>query len=466
MSDSSDPPDCPGCRKRDQEIAELREEVEVLKGMVAKLQARLDQNSTNSNQPPSSDGPADRSEREHDSTSERAQGAQPGHEGTTRESFDDDDVDEVIDITPDECRACGDKLEGHDDEPSCHQVTDVRIRRWITEYRRHTLTCSGCGCWTHADLPDEVPSTKLGPTVAAIVTYLTGAMRVSKRKAQQTLAEVFDIDMCVGTVSNMEARLSKGLEAPYRRSCGWIREAECVHLDETSWWQRHAPYWLWTATDGEVVTYTVSDSRSGEVARALLGGQPSGRVVTDRFGGYNWIETASRRLCWPHLYRNFKGWALEDGLCGELGGLLASYVRELFRWLERIRDGTVEEASWRPALDDLRERVGVILRLGAKAADPGDRFEELLDLEEAMWAFVDDEDWRTDNNAAERALRGAVMWRRRSFGTQSERGSRFTERILTVVETLKRQGRGVMDYLEDVWSHLNLGADEPRLLPT
>lgn len=86
-------------------------------------------------------------------------------------------------------------------------------------------------------------------------------------------------------------------------------------------------------------------------------------------------------------------------------------------------------------------------------------------MSEALWAFVRVEGVEPTNNTAEQSLRHGVIWRRTSFGTQSEKGSRFVERILTVVMTLKRQNRPVLQHLvESVEAHLR-GALSPSLLP-
>jgi len=476
----SDNPDCPGCQARDEIIAELRAIVEKqsaqieaatrrideLEGKVAKLEARLDKDSTNSSKPPSSDGPAERAERDGGADSDRSQGAQPGHDGHHRGDVPEDEVDEVVDVKPEECRGCGHGLCGSDPSPTPHQVTDVVVKKHVCEYRQHALECPECATSTEAKMPDEVPATQFGPTIAAMVTYLTGALNVSKRDAEGAAEEMFGVEMSLGTVSNLEGRLAAGLKRPYDRVRGWLTESERVHIDETTWWVNHDQHWLWALTDCEAVAYRIDPSRGGQVARQMLGGQPAGEVVSDRHTGYNWIEAERRYLCWAHLYRNFKRWKLEDGIVGDVGALLVAETRKLFGWLERIRDDTVGEAEWRPVLDKIRRHVTAYLWAGAKLADEAARFTGLLKLDEPMWAFVDADDWPLTNNEAERAIRPAVLWRDRSFGTQSERGNRFVERMLTAVETLKRQGRRAMGYLEDTWRHLLGREPRPELLPT
>lgn len=461
---SSDTPDCEGCHQRDREIEQLEETIARLEGKVEKLEARLGKNSTNSSKPPSSDGPGDRGDRDGSDESDRSQGAQPGHDGHWRE--DVEAPDEEIDIKPDACDTCGESLEGHDADPSTHQVTDVEIRHIVRAYHLHTLECTSCGGWTHADLPDEVPSRQFGPTISAVVTFLTGVAHLSKRNTQRTLDEVFGVEMSLGSVSNTEATVTEALSGPYERVRGWVSESPRVHLDETRWSEGRDDGWMWTISDGEVVAYRIAPSRGSDVARQLLEGEPAGEVVTDRHGAYNWIDTDKRHLCWPHLYRNFKGWGLEPGIVGSIGRLLTSYTWELFEWLERIRDGPADTMPSRQKIEELRETFSFYLELGAKVVkDDRNRFAQLLDVEEAMWSFLDADGWPTNNNEAERSLRPVVIWRTLSFGTESDRGSRFVERILTAAETLKRQGRSAMNYIEGVWEHIAYREPMPALLP-
>jgi transposase len=333
------------------------------------------------------------------------------------------------------------------------------------EHRQHTLECDGCGTWTSADLPDHAPSSQFGPVVSAIVTYLTGKAHLSKRLTRETMADVFGVEMSLGTVSNKEATATEAMAGPYREARGWIAEAGQVHLDETTWREAESDGWLWVIADGEVAAYLVDESRGSEVAEDLLDGQPSGRAEPDRHTAYNWIRTESRQICLPHLHRNFKGWALEEGLTGEIGGLLASYMKELFVWLGRIRDGTIGDEEFRDRVAELRDQISTALQIGASASNQPERFEQLLGIEEAMWTHQDVDGLPADNNAAERALRSAVLWRKQSFGTESDRGSRYVERMLTAAETLKRQGRPVMDFLEDIWRDAMFDEPTPSLLP-
>ncbi len=112
-------------------------------------------------------------------------------------------------------------------------------------------------------------------------------------------------------------------------------------------------------------------------------------------------------------------------------------------------------------------RVRALLHKGTTCTDPevAGTCRELLEHEDALWTFVRREGVEPTNNAAEQALRHAVIWRKGSFGTQSERGSRFAERILTARASLRQQGRNVMAFVVAACQAALAGTTPPSLLP-
>jgi transposase len=133
----------------------------------------------------------------------------------------------------------------------------------------------------------------------------------------------------------------------------------------------------------------------------------------------------------------------------------------------RVRDGTLSRADFQTAMQPIQARVGALLCEGtALACDQTRRTcENILKLEGALWTFVRVEGVEPTNNSAERGLRRAVLWRRRSFGTQSEDGSHFVERVLTAVTTLRQQKRDVLDDLTQACAAAMRGDTAPSLLP-
>ena len=142
--------------------------------------------------------------------------------------------------------------------------------------------------------------------------------------------------------------------------------------------------------------------------------------------------------------------------------------RQLFALWYRVRDGTLAWADFQVAMLPVMERVGSLLHEGAEGAEKrtGRTCRNLLKLEAALWTFVWEADVEPTNNSAERPLRRAVLWRRRSFGTQSAAGSHFVERILTAVTTLRQQQRDVLDYLTAACAAVLCGDKPPSLLPS
>jgi transposase len=146
---------------------------------VAQLEARLNQTSRNSSNPPSSDPPSARPRPAKEPTG-RKSGGQPGHEGHGRKLKPESEVDQIVDVRPEQYGQCGTLLLGEDAEPERHQVTELpRITPMVTEYRRHRLYCVACGVSTQAPWPATMPSGSFGPRVQATVGYLTGRLGAS-----------------------------------------------------------------------------------------------------------------------------------------------------------------------------------------------------------------------------------------------------------------------------------------------
>ncbi len=155
------------------------------------------------------------------------------------------------------------------------------------------------------------------------------------------------------------------------------------------------------------------------------------------------------------------------GAAEPIGRRLLRLSDRLFRWWHRLEDGKVDRTRFRAAMTRLRREVKTALGDGARGAcaTTGGTCAEILRVEESLWTFARVEGVPPTNNAAERAERHAVIWRRISGGTDSARGSRFVERMLTVVTTCRQQGRSVLDYLTRCFQAARSGQAIPSLLP-
>ena len=441
-------------------VETLTSMVHAFQEQVGTLQEQLHQTSQNSSRPPSSDSP--QSQRPRRPRSKRRRGGQPGHPGHTRTLLPVDEVNEVVVIKPEECAQCHAPLSGDDPKPWRHQVIEIPpIKPVVTEYQWHLLVCAACGEVTRAPWPTGVPSGTYGPRVQATVALYTGSYRLSKRTTQQMMDDVFGVPLSVGTISQLEQGTTAAVAAPVEEARTFVHEQEVAHLDETSWRQGDKRAWLWVAV------FVVRLSRGGHVARELLGETFAGILVTDRYSAYNWYPVRWRQLCWAHLLRDFEAMRDRGGASEELGEALLAQAHQMFTWWHRVREGTLKRSTFRAYMSPLRREVERLLEVGSRGGVPktAGTCQDILKRREALWTFVQVAGVEPTNNAAERAIRPGVLWRKGSFGTQSEEGSRFVESMMTVVSTLKQQQRNVLAYLTAACEAALRGEAAPSLLP-
>ena len=441
-------------------------EVAALEAKVAALEEQLRQTSQNSSRPPSTDPPAvERLPKRPPSG--RRPGAQPGHDAQYRPLFPVEQVDVVVPVRPAQCQRCGTPVRGTDPTPRRHQVTETPpVRPVVTEYQLHTLACGRCGHRTTAPWPAGVPRGVFGPRLTATVAVCTGVYHLSKRTTAGLLADLFGVDLAVGTVSACEQTVSAAVAAPVAAAQAYMQQQAVVHVDETGWREGRQRAWLWVAATTLVTVFLVHARRGTVAARALLG-EYGGRLVSDRWSAYNAWPLARRQLCWAHLRREFTAFTERGGTAHRVGRALLAETHAMFAAWHRVRDGTLSRARFQAAMRPRRRRVEQWLRRGAGCghAKTAATCRDILGLAPALWTFVDVPGVEPTNNAAERALRPAVLWRKGCFGTHSPHGSRFVERMLTVAATLRQQHRNVVDYVTHACVAALHGDSAPSLLP-
>ena len=433
---------------------------------IADLEERLGKNSTNSSKPPSSDPPSVK-RRPPAPASGKKRGGQPGHRHHTRALVPPERVRQVIECKPPACRCCGLDLRGDDPEPLRHQVAEVPpIEPTVDEYRLHRLECPRCGTSTCATSPPGAPAGAFGPRLRAILSVLAGADRLGKRPIRRLASDLLGLSISTGMISRLERQAAAELEAPVEELRRYLRDADSAPIDETSWKQGRDKAWLWVAVTRLVTVVAIATSRGAEVAKDLLGTDRRKVVISDRFQSYAWIKR--RQFCWTHLDRDFQAMVDRGGESAEVGRLLLGHSERLFDWWHRVRDGTMARATLQSNVAMLRFSFRDDLRRGEACgcAKTAATCRELLAGETHLGTFVRVEGVEPTNNDAERALRHGVIYRKLSGGTDSESGSRFVERMLTVVATCRQQGMNVLDYLTGCYqAHLD-GQPAPSLLPS
>jgi transposase len=274
-----------------------------------------------------------------------------------------------------------------------------------------------------------------------------------------------------GGVPAPHARLSEvrdqAIKAPVEEVARAIREEPVVHADETGWDEGGKRAWLWAAVTAHLAMFLIRARRSAQVAKELLGAAFAGILVSDRWKAYAWVNVMRRQLCWAHLLRQFRGFQDHGPEAHAIGRSLELLTETMFHAWHRVRDGTMTRADFQGLIGPLRKHVIARLQEGVACNVPAvsGRCREILELEPALWTFAYVEGVEPTNNIGERRIRHGVMWRKTSFGTDSPRGSRFVERILTVVMTLRMQRRNVLDDVTDACEAALHGRDAQSLLP-
>jgi transposase len=329
----------------------------------------------------------------------------------------------------------------------CHQVSDIVVRVDVTEHRRMRKRCA-CGCRTLADLPVGVPAGAFGPSVAAAAATLTAA-RLSRRDVARLLGDLCGVTISAASVERLVKQAADALEDPYMQIVKAVDASAVRGADETSWRQAGRTTWLSVAVAQTAALFQLDARRDRDAAMALLGERPTGTIVSDRYAVYLYIDDRQRQLCLAHLLRDFVALGERAGAPGRLGRALARVLGDVFTALKQPGRDLDDLAVLRADTAEHRERLHALLTKGARSRDAKTkRFcAGLLAHQDALWTFTRLPDVPATNNTAERALRHAVMWRKISYGTQTEHGNRLVERLLSIRETCRLQGQRLHDYL-------------------
>ena len=462
MSDAASNPGCPNCAKLERRLAELERKL-------AELEARLKQNSSNSSKPPSSDPPWSKTTPAKESSG-RKPGGQPGHEGHHRERLPAERVNKIVRYVPKTCEHCQASLPEnpgpHDPDPSWHQVAELPpLVAEVTEHQGHARTCLCCGKITHAEIPSEIQAHTVGPNLAAALSYLSGRCHDSKRNVQEIAETVFGVPISLGTVAKLEQEMSAALEEPHAQALSAVRAAAVKNVDETGWAQGGKLCWLWMAATVSVVVFQIHAKRGRDGLKALLG-EIAGIVCSDRWGAYAHLPLYLRQICWAHLKRDFQKLLDLGDATQAIGSAGRQAMQEVFAIWKDFKDGRIDRAAMQERLQPVRMRLHEALQRGREGADKKNQrsCRRLLKVYDALWTFAAVEGVEPTNNHAERMVRPAVLWRKGSFGNHSTDGCRFTERILTTVQTLRLQKRPVLDYLRRAMIAHRTAAHAPALL--
>lgn len=460
----------------EQNMAALRGENELLKEQVARTSA-------NSSQPPSKNRLDFKPNRKEISGKKR--GGQIGHIGHERKLYPVEMCQEVIDHYPEKCSKCGSQVKESNSQIYRHQVVEVPpVKPIVIEHRFHQMTCTCCGKENQAPLMAEIIGKGgYGSRVAAYIGLFSSQYRQSYRQIERIMQAVFGIHMSLGTIKNLRTEVSEAVRDAVTGAQEYVQQQPTVAVDETGFKQRNGDGqnaaktsgWLWVVVTPLIISFQVILSRATTAAQTVLGETFTGFITSDRCPAYNWVDVSHRQLCWAHLKRDFIQISERVGASAEIGASLLVQEKLLFNLWHQFRNEQLTRSQLIQSVKPIQAEFSSILLEAAELhIDPQEKTplaktvrtcRNLLKLEVALWLFVSEDGVEPTNNAAERAIRPAVIWRRTSFGSDSLAGSEFVSRLLTVVSSLNLQERNILDFLTESILAARSGQIPPSLLP-
>jgi transposase len=299
----------------------------------------------------------------------------------------------------------------------------------------------------------------------ALVATLTGRFHMAKREALSLIQDLYEIELSEGSIVNIEENVANALNDVYERIHHFvIKGALTRYFDETSWRDNGKRHYVWLATNAAAVFYRIDPHRSQDAFFKVIGAHTNQPSVTDRYNAYNVLD-GPHQYCLAHLIRDFHAFAEQPGESGKIGGKIEQALRMACRLHGKWRDGKITKQQRGISLAHIKRRLRELLIDGLAFGHEklATLCDTLFDAFEHIWQFASDIGMEPTNNMAERDLRKLVLWRKKSYGTRSARGQRFVERISSVVETLKKNGKSILGYLEEALRAHYRGQPSPHI---
>lgn len=449
------------------QVKSLRTENIYLKHKLVELEDKLNINSSNSSMPPSSDMKKQPKERK---SSGKKRGGQPGRKGKNRALVDSNLVSKVESILPQSFCECGGEVEVDYDSPHRHQKFEIpKIVPEVTEYQMHLGRCKCCGIQYRASLPEGVGYHMLGPRAMSFLAQMSSMYNITRLKAKKLFKEWFGIDISIGCISESEGKISDYVEDCYKDLEAALAKQAGLNADETGHKECGKRHYGWIFTNENLTFLTIESSRGKKVLKHLFPEGFEGNITSDRYAAYNVFNIDQRQVCWAHLLRDFTRFSNSaDSFTKKVGIGLLHQANRMFHVYHKYKNAEITQGYFLREISDIRKKVVVWIYRGSEVFGLPrlNRFcKNLEKIQPALWHFAySNGTIEPTNNLAERDLRQFVIWRKISFGAQSNRGSRFMERMISIRSTCAKQGVDFSEFLVDATKSFLCGTPKTMCL--
>ncbi len=348
--------------------------------------------------------------------------------------------------------------------PECRTaLSDVRHHRRLVEdivpskvvttcYRTHSGYCPSCRKRMESRAEDQppaadLPHAQLGLEALATAAVMRVCYRLPMRQITQLFADLPGLRLCPGAIAKQMQRLGRWLSGQYDRLQLVLRAAGVVHADETGWRIDGKNGYLWTLTNPQQTLYHVDRSRSGKVIAELLGGAFGGTLVSDFYAVYDQFDCPQQK-CLTHLLRELRDAVQKRPDLAEHDFFTGCkrLAQQMLALKKRRRKYSA--AEYARQVKGLETRLAHLSEKSWNDADADRLTQRLRKYRDRLTTFLHHRQVDGTNNAAERALRPAVVMRKITGGSRSQAGAEAWAILASVMRTAQQQGRDVLDTLK------------------
>jgi len=364
-------------------------------------------------------------------------GQKEGHVGYSRHI--PERIDEIKEHKLDICPICGEPVSDTQEirERIVEDIEQPKTKN--TKHLIHRCYCKKCNKIVEPEIDDALPNARFGLRLMMLILILKLDSRIPSNKIVSLLDSVFGIKISDGEIYSILNQLSEAFGDYYNELEQKIREALVKYIDETGWRINGKNNWLWIFINDEVALYLVRKRRNHKVPYDLLGNQEGKTVVSDRLISYDELQKKSgcdHQICWTHLLRNSKDLAEHYPE--------AKYIHKRMKFIFRKAKKGEEKDKLLWWIDKITERTykhsevyKFVKSVCRKHRDD-------------LFRFVDNHQIKPTNNLAEGGIRPAVVIRKISGGSRSDKGAETTCRLLSVLQTAKLQSRDYIGFMNNL----------------